>query len=51
MLFMSKGYIDCYIEISERMVTKKLVNSGDFHIPHNVLDLKYNNKHVSFLQK
>lgn len=32
----SKGYIDCYIEMSERMVTKKLtVNSGDFHAPQN----------------
>lgn len=45
---MSNGYIDYYIEISERVVTKMLtVNSGDFHIHQdNFPNLKYNNKCV-----
>lgn len=47
----SSGYIDYYIEISERVVTKMLtVNSDDFHIyQDNFLNLKYNNKCGFFL--
>lgn len=42
-LLMLNGYTDRDIELSEKIVTRKLtVNSGDFHILNdNFLDLKY----------